>query len=601
MQKKITSKTKLPELQPSTSRAAIIEKIAELSHTLPASTIKRILRDVQYELTAAWKFFMGLGIEKQVLVLVDGFTTLPLSLARNCAYAIIYGLLPEEKELLQDLAIKKGISNYSCISDLGSLATKFDLIVSAGTRPGNSILFLKKNEISRLIHPRSEFWIITTNQLSFGFAKETIHAIWKKTSAKKPTDKQHETGGIRFQFGSARPILTRKARAYLEEIECKPYRTIGLSPTVVDARVARSFAQSPKQTGNENAKSAWGRLLSEDIVIGASIKEPAQSFLERFLEHIPDTDLKNGSLEKYMISAGGKVLLFVSFSHLGEKRKLLVKLPLNPLAGQKLVKNHALLEHFSLSFEIGSTRRSFFPQPVAAGQFENQQYFIESWLPGKSGDVLSLSKSEQKRLTYELFSFWIGIQKSYARRYFFCTETFYEMLEQPLAGVFSFFEKRREYDGIFKRMLSYLREKILQKEFVLSLAHGDFSEKNIILDEKTLTVKGVIDWDMAGETAFPILDVFHYFVRAKKSSQNRSVVGLLKNMLEKKNDDRRFKKVLALYMESFAITEGDLPALVMVYWIYRMNGHLNTLKYMDTSFVRRNFTEPVKVFETMMQ
>lgn len=592
---------KLTELKQTASQKAIIDRIAELSHTLPANAVKRILRDVQYELTAAWKFFMGLGKEKQVLVLLDGFTTLPLSLARNCAFVIVYGLHSEEKALLQDLAIQKGISNYSCISDLASLATKFDLIVSAGTRPKNSIVFFKKNEISQFIHTRSEFWIITTNQLSLGFAKDTISSIWKKTREKKMTNNKDDVGGIRFQFGSARPILTRQARAYLEEIECKPFRTIGLNPTIVDARVAKSFVQSRIKPRNENNTSAWGRLLSEDIVIGAAIKKPVQSFLDRFLANIPEAGLTNGIIDKYMISAGGKVLLFVTFSHAGQKQQTLIKLPLNAVAEQKLIKNHVFLEYFFQSSEIGDSRRQFFPQPIAASQFDNQKYFIESRLPGKSGDLLSLSKSEQKRLTCELFSYWLSIQKSFAKRYCICTETFSEMIEQPLVKVFSFFCRNADSGDFFENMLVFLQEKFLQKEFTLSLVHGDFSEKNIILDQEAFTLQGVIDWDMASHSAFPVFDVFHYFAREKKSSQNRSIIGLLFNLLEKKHEDPRFKKILTMYQENFSITERDLPALVMIYWIHRMNGHLDTLKYMDKSFVRRNFTEPLKIFEKIMR
>ncbi|MFQ5631233.1 MAG: phosphotransferase family protein [bacterium] len=579
------------------TQAAIIDKIEELSKTLSAGAIKRIIRDVQYELTAAWKFFMGMGKDKQALVLLDGFTTLPLSLARNCAFAIVYGLLPDETDLFRDLAIKKGISNYSCIEDLTELATKFDLIVSAGTKPENSILFLKKDEISRLIHPHTEFWIITSNQLSFGYAKEAIRTILKKARGKKTSKKNPVLDGVRFQFGHARPILTHQAWAYLTEIECKPYKTIGLSPTIVDARVAKPLAQKRKQSGSENTKSAWQRVLTEDVVVGAAMKEPAQNFLERFLEYIPEAGLKEGKLEKYVISAGGKVLLFVTFNQDGKSSKTIVKLPLNALAERKLLKNHRFLEHFSGFREIGDNRRSFFPQALNASQFEHQQYFIESRLAGASGDTFTLSKAEQDRLAHEIFSFWIGIQKSYARRYYFDEETFTQNVALPLANVLAFFKKQQDYEDVYEKMIVYLRERLLQREIVLSLIHGDFSEKNIILDAENYTLKGIIDWDMAGYTAFPILDVFHYFARLKKTSNGRSTVARLFHLLEKRNDNTRFKEVLRLYQDSFSLEQSDLTACVMIYWIYRMNGHLDTLKYMDKSFVRRNFTEPMKLFE----
>lgn len=593
----ILSQLAAPVIAP---EAEIVRKITTANPALSAQAIKRILRDVQYELTSAWKFFMGLGKDKQVLVLVDGFTTLPLSLARNCAYAIVYGLLPDEITLFRELAILKGISNYSCIADLTTLATTFDLIVSAVTRPENSILSIKKDEVGRLLHDGSEFWIITTNRLSLGYLKETLRSLWSKPRHRKATQENGITSTIRVQFGCSRSILTRQAKAYLEEINCKPYQTIGLAPTIFNARTAEPWGPGTVADGKARTPSHWQRLLSEDLVIGAALRQPGKSFIDRFLSSVPETTLRNGQLEKYFISAGGKVLVFARFTEAEEPFRVLIKLPLNHQTEQKLSINHRFLEYFASSYDIGDNRRLFFPYPVAAANFENQPFFAERWLPGQSWDVMPMSKLQRVRLTYEVFSFWLGVQNTYARPYFFDHSTYEKLIEQPLQHVFNYFEMGGFNVSRYERITAYLRERLFQKEFTLSLVHGDFSEKNIILEGQTLTLRGIIDWDMARQDAFPVLDAFHFFVRRFRSSQSKCTVKILYDLLHGKIGQPHFAKIVKFYRESFHFDESALQPLLIVYWLYRMFGHLSTLKYMDANFVRRNFNEPLELFDQML-
>lgn len=581
--------------------AAIIERIAELSKVLPASIIKRILRDVHYELTSAWKYFMALGKEKQVLVLVDGFTTLPLSLARNNAFVIVHGMLPDEIELFQDLAVKRGITNYSCIQDMTDLATKFDLIVSAATQPADSILYLKKAEINRLLHPHTEFWIIASNQLSLGYAKQAIRRVWKKSRGKSTKKQRNNTHGIRFQFGYTRPILTQQALAFLQDMDCTPFEKIGLAPTIIDARTVNKLKQGSNGQVTSSSAPAFQRLMVEDVVIGASAKQPQQNYLDRFLEQLHEIHTGKGRIERYFISPGGKVLLFLKYHQSADAPRAIIKLPLNANAEKKVKKNHDFLEHFANSTELGDNRRQFFPKPFVARQFEGQPFYAEDWLHGKSGDVVKMKKPEYEHFTHQVFAFWLGIQQTFAKRYFFDPATFDVHVTAPLKRIFAFYRAEETHLKACSRLTEYLRERFANRELTLSMIHGDFSSKNIILDEKTYTLQGVIDWDMAQRMAFPVLDAFHYFVRAQIGVGSRSIIAQLVHALEKRNQDTLFASILQMYQDSFELEMEDCHAFVMMYWICRMQGHLDTLKYMDKSFVKRNFFEPLKIFEGLIK
>ncbi len=585
----------------SSEASVITENFLPDTSKVAPEEVKRLIRDVQYELTAAWKFFMGLGIDRQALIFANGFTTLPLAIARNCSHVIVHGLREKEQELLRTVAVSKQISNYTCVEDVSNLATQFDVIIFTTTNLGDAPAFPSKHDVSRLIGRKSEVWMVTTNERSVSFAKRAAKTLWWKTKSPHDRKRRNALEGVRFQFGEKQPMLSKQAKSYLETIDCKPFSQIAVAPTVINAEVVRTLTGPRNQAVNGHLGPTWRKFVSEDVVIGASRGSAGMSFLQRLLHHLPRTDLMDGKVSKYMISPGGKVLVFAKFDQRGDTRNALLKLPLNATTTIKMAKNYRLLKMLATTEHVGYSRRGFFPEPLAEGSFENQAYFVEGILSGKSGDILKAPKSENDRLAHEIFSFWSSVQESLSRSYFFDEPTFDKFISEPLKDAFDFLGFEGEHETMRERIEEYLKERFLNQAFNLSIIHGDFSDKNIIFDEPTLTLKGVIDWDMAREMAFPILDVMHYFVRSHRISYSKSPVKLLHTMIfEKKLIPEYFPSIVNMYEESFKLDKSFLGPLIIVYWMHRAAGHFGTLKNLDKSFVRRNFTEPLKIFERIL-
>ncbi|RMD92650.1 MAG: hypothetical protein D6814_16620 [Calditrichaeota bacterium] len=557
---------------------------------------KYMIRETQNELSSAWKFYLGIGPEKQALVVLDGFTTLPLSLARNCGHVVVYGLKKPEMALLQSLAVAKQISNYSCVNELDNLATQFDIIVLATTDKLQSDQKRMFEEIRKFVHAKTEIWMIVVNDFSLDRAKSLVYSIAKRVKRESGELKQEEKA-VRMQFTRQALMRLRDARNYMHSIGCRPFAEVGLMPSMKRLRLARPMKDDRMESLNGVALNRIQRLTVGEIAIGATPSRSNQSFLERILREIPECGLKNGRLHNYRVSSSGKVLLFASYRGRGAAREVIIKLPLNEFSQYRLQLNHDILDYLAQSTQIGDSRAAYFPRPLCSGSFERQPLFVEDILPGKSGDQLAISKKDRERIYHEIFSFWLSLQQSLARTYYLDAPAFNKMIHKPLDRLFALFHKMDAAGAVQDRIRDLLQQSFLEKQISLSLIHGDFSLKNIILDASLLTLQGIVDWDLAHKASFPILDLFHFFVRAQRGSYKKSPLEMLWRMIEKPEAHPEFHQFLKLYCEAFGIDRRSLPAYVILYWIQRISAHLGTMKVLDKKFMKRNYYDALKLFD----
>ncbi len=574
-------------------------ELEALCQNLSSSERKKFIRDVQFELPSAWKFYMGLAQNKQVLFFLDSFTTLPLSLARNCDHVVVYGLNDAEADILRKFAAAKKITNYTCTNELNTLATQFDIIVSLHDSLKQADRdFLK--EVSRFVHEETELWLTATNEYSLKFAKGLVTGLASRQAGQTPAGprKNGVSADSAWRFNGATRMISRKALQVLSQLECKPYTAVGISPSFDHIKSVVPLKKWGDSNGNGTSPSFWQQFTVGEIAIGARRARVSDSFLTRFLHEIPGTGLRNGKLLRYFVSGGGKVLLFVEFQQQGgEAEKVLVKLPLNDYTTVKVLRNYDFLNKLSNMEQMSGARSDLFPRALAAGKFEGQPFYIESLLNGRSGDAFQIPRNQREDLLHETFSIWLGIQQSFAKKYYFDEEKFYQTVEIPIRRMFHFVGKDEEMAGEMQRLLGYLRSQLLHKDVTLSLIHGDFSLKNIMFNEYALRFKGIIDWDMARTDFFPIVDVFHFFTRLQRVPANKSAVMVLQGILQTRKSNKYFQQVWKMYQDTFELEDAGLTAMSIMYWMHLLSGHHGSLKLiLDKTFIKRNFLNPLNMF-----
>ncbi|MDQ7066351.1 MAG: phosphotransferase [candidate division KSB1 bacterium] len=559
----------------------------------------KFIRETQNELTSAWKFYIGMGADKQALILADGFTTLPLSLARNCAHVVVYGLNEAETRLLQDLAIAKKISNYSCVDQLHNLATQFDIIILIIAERNHEERKRLIFDIRKYIHASTEIWLIAINEYSLWNLRSL--AEWARSRVPGGRKNVSEQLEIRLPLNQRPVIKSRKVNDYFKLVGCRPFVSVGLKPTLLRLRLARPLRDERMPSLNGAALKGMDRFRVGEIAIGATPAKLTPSFLDRLLKSLQLTPDHSVSIHNYLVSTSGKALIFLSYGESSERQHAILKLPLNEFADYRLKLNQNALKRLQqASMNCGKTEL-FFPEPLREGMFEGQPYYVENILSGQSGDRISFSKGEKDRVVYELFAFWSGQQRHMARAYYLDDKAFDTLINRPLNRVFLFFDPNGKQVAIRERLRSFLREKLLNRRMYMTLVHGDFSLKNIIFHESFLTFKGIVDWDMSQPLSFPILDLFHFFVRDSRYSYRKSPVALLTQILEQPEKVGNFRSILEMYMDTFDIRHDDLSVYVILYWIQRISAHMGTLKILDKRFMKRNFDSSLKLFEKQLE
>jgi hypothetical protein len=230
---------------------------------------------------------------------------------------------------------------------------------------------------------------------------------------------------------------------------------------------------------------------------------------------------------------------------------------------------------------------------MSEGNTEGQSFYVESILEGHSGDKIQISSQHRQRIIYETFSFWTSVQKSLKKKCYFDNSNFIDIIETPLRRIFDLTGQMNNLIGILEKLLTYLRDRFIHKEFVLSLIHGDFSIKNIIFREKDWTLSGIIDWDRACESAFPIFDVFHYFVRMQKYSYHSSPVQIILQILETNKHTNDFRNILDMYKKEFNIENDMIIPFVIMYWVHLLYD-FESLKFLNKFFIKNSFDLPLE-------
>lgn len=570
-------------------------KLASASRILSSADFKNLVADAQYELTAAWKFCMALGTDKRVLVVVNGFTSFPLSLARHCAHVTVCGLNDAEKTFLQDLAVSKSIHNYGWGDDLRQLDTLFHLIVVTVTGAKLASGFPSAAQVRALLHPLGELWIIATNVYSVRRIKGLIRSF---ENGLRPSDGDsvlHGRLGIRLQFGMRHSLPSGKVKQYMQKVGCEPFIEVGLIPTVVRLHAVEAVGRQRGGVWYDGQDALQKGRKASEIVVGAVCGELQESFLSRLLKRLPDTELTQGVLQSYRVSPGGKVLLFAHFQRGHEQCNTVIKLPLNEYTQKRLAIDQGFLKFLASTQHIRDTHRTYFPGALSEGHFEGQPFFVESMMAGRSWDTVHLPEAQQQCLIREIFVFWRSIQRSGVQPYFFDQYAFEEFIEEPLRRLFTCLDRRRDSTVKMGRILAYLRSRFMHKEHLLSLVHGDFQMKNIMLDGSASEFVGVIDWDRGQEQAFPIIDVLHFFVRRQKESYSQPALYVLLRMLNTKKDYGDFWAILKTYIDDFCIDEDIILDFSIIYWIQQTSGIIGSYKILDKPYMKKHFYDPLEL------
>jgi len=604
-----------------TRAGGVGQQFHELYRRLSRQQANALLDDCIYELPAAWKFLTALRSDLPMLVVLHGFSGVPLAFARNIRRVDIWGFNQDETDLFHELAQFKNLSNYHICGDRNEIRGPYGLIVWLPTRRAVD----ENHEDDWLaqamahLHPQGELWLTHCYK-----PDNPLNRLRRLMRHLKSSEQESLPAAIRL-LALAEPIphqslletviakiaARSNSRRHVQHINHLGIMPHWATPAQIAPLPSLGARQDKAAANQPLLRIVEQKKLSETHHALAHLGSAAvPSFVSRLLEALARREPGSSfQMKNYRILAGGKVQIDARWKKKSGEQSVFIKLPLVPFAAARLRKQSEILhalQHREGWRRFGATPLPFsptkvFPQILAQGEFEKQAYFLESRIKGAPLGRLEVPNEKFCQVCDALFSFWHEVQTRCGQVVELDHDKFDLIFRQPLQQLIHWAQLRRPYDAILCRLEDFFADQFLGQCAFLGLVHGDFSTKNILAHPTTFALSGIIDWDMAARESIPVLDVLHFFVRLDPGSFHDAPPQIAMRLI--KSDSRDFHwPYLQQALAKFGYDKKLLPALVACYWAQRLQVYLDSPKYLDSQFMQRHVYDILDFFaETILR
>jgi len=584
----------------------------DLYRQLSRHQANALLNDCMYELPAAWKFLSALRGDLPMLVVLHGFSSVPLAFARHLPRVDIWGFNSAEENLFQELAQFKNLSNYRLCREAHEVAGPYGLLLWVPTRQAVEARHEDDWLMQALahLHEDGELWLTHCYKPNWRDPMNRLRRIMRRIKSR-----EYETlpATVRL-LQSAEPI---PHQSLLETLTVKlatrvnggsalrPMNHFGIVP---HWSAPAQIAPLPSST----AASGDLRILEQKKLFetyhalahfGAN---SSPSFLTRLLRELAEREPGSSfQLNHYRVLAGGKVQIDARWKKPRGEQSVFLKLPLIPFAAARLRKQNATLRHlyrhqelrrFDMApFAFARTVHRVFPQILAQGEFEGQPYFLESRIKGAPLSRLNVPGDSFRKICGTLFAFWHGVQACCGAVARVDERKFDQIFRQPLQRLVQWAATPPEYETTWRRLEDFFAAQFFGQHLFFGLVHGDFSTKNILARHKSFELSGIIDWDIAARESIPALDVLHFFVRLDSGSFREAPARIAMRLIQAAPTSTHWPYLYPA-LDKFGYDRKLLPAIAAYYWVQRLQIYLDSPKYLDTAFMQRHLYEMLDFF-----
>jgi len=596
--------------------AGVGQQFHALYHRLSRHQASALLNDCIYELPAAWKFLTALRADLPVLVVLHGFSSVPLAFARHLQRVDIWGFNPTEMDLFRELAQFKNLSNYRICRHAHEIAGPYGLLLWVPTRQAVESRHEDDWLMQALthLHPEGELWLTHCYKPNWRDPMNRLRRIMRRLKSQEYEALPMAVRLLQLAEPIPHQSLLETLTAKLTARACDqaPLRQMNHFGIVPHWSAPAQIAPLPSAPATMGERSQSLRLLEQKKLFetyhalahfGAA---PTASFLTRLLRELAERESGSSfQLHHYRVLAGGKVQIDARWKKPRSEQSVFIKLPLIPFAAARLRKQNAMLRHlyrnkklrqFDMTpFAFAQTVQRAFPQILAQGEFEGQPYFLESRIKGAPLSRLNVPGEIFRKVCDTLFAFWHGVQACCGAVVDVDERKFDQIFRQPLQQLVQWAATPPQYEATWRRLEDFLATQFGGRRLFFGLVHGDFSTKNILAHHKSFELSGIIDWDIAARESIPALDVLHFFVRLDPGSFREAPAHIAMRLIQAAPSALHWP-YLNQALDKFGYDRKLLPAVAVYYWVQRLQIYLDSPKYLDTAFMQRQVYEMLDFF-----
>jgi aminoglycoside phosphotransferase (APT) family kinase protein len=100
------------------------------------------------------------------------------------------------------------------------------------------------------------------------------------------------------------------------------------------------------------------------------------------------------------------------------------------------------------------------------------------------------------------------------------------------------------------------------------LFHGDYKIENVIVDERTLAVRGIIDWGLGQRNGLPLLDVWHLITHNRTLRNSTDCFDVLREIIVPQRYASFERALLDRYLAAIPVSQRLIPALEAMFLLH---------------------------------
>lgn len=257
---------------------------------------------------------------------------------------------------------------------------------------------------------------------------------------------------------------------------------------------------------------------------------------------------------------------------------VVVKLPLEPHALASCQQTVANIEALLADSYTPVWFRSLLPRPLGTYIEGRETAFIQQQIPGATGAELAGIRREHTPLTEKATALLTRWHKETALPTVLTTEL-YQTTVTPLIAhgikMLSILDRARA-----EKIEQTLRTTFTGRTLALVQFHGDFWLKNIIFDELSGEITGIIDWDRSALRGLPLFDLMHLLHMSRRLKQNSGLHSAISTLSEELETG-----AAANYRTAVGLSIEDAQALLAVYALFRISDEAVIMKETDATLI----------------
>lgn len=580
-----------------------------------------LLNDCIYELSGAWKFLASLRPDLPILVVLHGFSGVPIAFARHFPRVDIWGFNQNEAGMFIELAEFKSLANCRVCRDTHEIEGPYGMILWLPTRHAIN----ERHGDSRLVqamahlHPQGELWLAYCYKPHWSSPLSSLRHLVRLLKSRQQQASREKIRLLSLNEPIPHQSLLETLAAKIVagangQFSLKQMNHLGIMPhwsaptQIAPLPSFQTRGEKPVENGQLLRALEQKKLLETSHALAQFSSTAVSPFISRLLNELARREPgSHFHLNHYRVLAGGKVQIDARWEKRAGEQSVFIKLPLVPFAEARLRKQSETLHYLhqrglsSPHISFAPENQKIFPKILAQGEFEKQAYFLESRIRGAPLSRLSVPDEFFRKVCDRLFSFWHEVQTRCGAFVDIDRDKFEQIFRQPLRQLARWIQPSRRHDIILQQLENFFAGQFAGQRVFLGLVHGDFSTKNILANPKSFELSGIIDWDIAGRESIPLLDVLHFFVRLDPASFRDAPPQIAMRLI--RADSHALHWIyLQRALAKFGYDQKILPAVVAYYWMQRLQVYLDSPKYLDTQFMRRHVYNILDFFaETILK